>query len=78
MSERVGERLTKWNGVEWSCSLIVSGFGPLVDTSLTTDVGWGCMIRSGQMLLCQGFIMQALGREWRFNKEKVSWAWGIR
>ncbi|CAD6505067.1 BgTH12-00566 [Blumeria graminis f. sp. triticale] len=35
------------------------------ESGFTSDTGWGCMIRSGQSLLANAFIIQKLGRDWR-------------
>ncbi|CAA6666592.1 unnamed protein product [Spirodela intermedia] len=41
------------------------GFDPVDDLRLTSDVNWGCMIRSSQMLVAQALLFHHLGRNWR-------------
>ncbi|KAG2445952.1 hypothetical protein HXX76_000555 [Chlamydomonas incerta] len=40
-------------------------FPALGPSLLTSDVGWGCTIRSGQMLLAEALMRVALGRDWQ-------------
>ncbi|KAJ9586503.1 hypothetical protein L9F63_019861, partial [Diploptera punctata] len=44
-------------------------FVPIGDTGHTTDKGWGCMLRCGQMVLAQALICLHLGRDWSWSPE---------
>ncbi|PIA37185.1 hypothetical protein AQUCO_03000044v1 [Aquilegia coerulea] len=46
------------------------GFGAIGDSKLTSDVNWGCMLRSSQMLIAQALVFHHLGRSWRKPLEK--------
>ncbi|CAI0541019.1 unnamed protein product [Linum tenue] len=41
------------------------GFDAIGDSKLTSDVGWGCMVRSSQMLIAQALLCHQFGRSWR-------------
>eukprot|EP01090_Pellita_catalonica_P022015 TRINITY_DN8404_c0_g1_i1.p1 TRINITY_DN8404_c0_g1~~TRINITY_DN8404_c0_g1_i1.p1 ORF type:complete len:450 (+),score=49.18 TRINITY_DN8404_c0_g1_i1:71-1420(+) len=43
---------------------------PIEQTQYSTDMGWGCMCRTGQMLLAHVFIIQYLNRDWRISKRQ--------
>ncbi|KAF9902985.1 Cysteine protease atg4 [Linnemannia zychae] len=39
-------------------------YQPIKPSTFTTDVGWGCMLRSGQGLLANALAIQFMGRGW--------------
>ncbi|CAN1253555.1 Cysteine protease ATG4a [Linum perenne] len=41
------------------------GFVAIGDSKFTSDVGWGCMVRSSQMLIAQALLCHQFGRSWR-------------
>ncbi|CAH2058070.1 unnamed protein product [Thlaspi arvense] len=47
------------------------GFEPIKNTTYTSDVNWGCMIRSSQMLFAQALLFHRLGRSWRIKKSEL-------
>ncbi|VDL87396.1 unnamed protein product [Nippostrongylus brasiliensis] len=43
-----------------------TGMPPLLDSEVTSDCGWGCMIRTTQMAFAQAIVTNRLGRGWRY------------
>ncbi|KAI9022167.1 hypothetical protein CLU79DRAFT_751450 [Phycomyces nitens] len=49
-------------------------YPPIRPSNHTTDIGWGCMLRSGQSLLANALMIHMLGRDWRrTGPEDPSW-----
>uniref|UniRef100_A0A8C7JKV7 Cysteine protease n=1 Tax=Oncorhynchus kisutch TaxID=8019 RepID=A0A8C7JKV7_ONCKI len=44
-------------------------FSPIGGTGPSSDAGWGCMLRCGQMILAQALVCSQLGRAWRWRAE---------
>ncbi|CAH0381366.1 unnamed protein product [Bemisia tabaci] len=46
------------------------GFVSIGNSGLTSDKGWGCMLRCGQMVIAQALLFLHLGREWCWSPNK--------
>jgi cysteine protease ATG4 len=47
-------------------------FPPIVGTHFSTDAGWGCMLRTGQMMLARTILVLLYGADWRLSDVDVS------
>ncbi|KAK7374438.1 hypothetical protein VNO80_07868 [Phaseolus coccineus] len=58
---------------DFSSKILVTyrkGFDAIGDSKYTSDVNWGCMLRSSQMLVAQALVFHKLGRSWRKTVDK--------
>lgn len=55
----VARLLQDWLQLPWFCYR--SGMPPFPGSSITTDAGWGCTLRSGQMMLARALMAHCLG-----------------
>ncbi|CAJ0919818.1 unnamed protein product, partial [Mesorhabditis belari] len=44
-----------------------SGFDEFPGTTIRSDCGWGCMLRTSQMMVAQAILVLRHGRNWRWN-----------
>nr|ACO10349.1 Cysteine protease ATG4B [Caligus rogercresseyi] len=46
-------------------------FLEIEDSGYTSDSGWGCMLRCGQMVLAEALQRVSLGREWKWSSQET-------
>lgn len=46
------------------------GFQRIGGSGPTSDYGWGCMLRCGQMVIAQALLVKHFGRDWRWKSKE--------
>lgn len=57
--------MSHWASLPWITYR--EGIPPIRPSTYTSDVGWGCMIRAGQMMLATAFLQARFGRDWKLG-----------
>ena len=61
--EQIQEAFQSITWLTYRCNLEM----PLYKSNKTSDAGWGCMLRTGQMLLCQAIRRHVLGEKFMYR-----------
>lgn len=65
LNEQFSEYMSQFESIIWMTYR--RDFDAMVPYEYTSDAGWGCMLRSAQMILCQALQRYILGPNWRLR-----------